>query len=206
MDAAGVASAHVHATSMGGMVGITFAGKYPNRTRSVVISCSLARPGTAGRMKIGIWRELASTQGLGSRMLAEILALDAVSPTFLAQVGDDLITGIQQALVDRNDPAAFDAILSAFEVADVSDWLSKIRAPVLVIGGDLDSMTPWDQGPDGLGQTAIAAATRAETYVIKGAGHSTLFEAPDRHFERVRDFFRSNAGSPHHGGQVGAAA
>lgn len=206
MDALGVASAHVHATSMGGMVGITFAGKYPERTRSAVISCSLARLGTAGRMKVAIWRELARSQGLGSTMLAQILALDAVSASFISQAGDGLVAGIQEALVERNDPEAFDASLNAFAVADASEWLSKIAAPVLVIGGDLDSMTPWDQGSDGLGQAAIAAATGADTYVIKGAGHSTLFEAADEHFERVRDFFRSNASSEQHDGQIGATA
>ena len=159
MNVVGTETAHVHATSMGGMAGITFAGKYPARTRSAVISCSLARLGAAGQMRIAIWRELARTQGLGSAMLAQILALDAVSAGFISQAGDGLVAGIQEALVERNDPEAFDASLDAFAVADVSQWLSKITAPVLVIGGDLDSMTPWDQGADGLGQEAIAAAT-----------------------------------------------
>jgi len=39
LDALGVDRAHVHGTSMGGMIAIVFAGKYPERTRSVVINC-----------------------------------------------------------------------------------------------------------------------------------------------------------------------
>jgi 3-oxoadipate enol-lactonase len=206
MEAAGAESAHVHATSMGGMVGIVFGGKYPKKTRSLVISCSLARPGSASRMKLAIWKELAKTQGLDSPMLAQILALDAVSAAFISQAGEGLVAGIQEAMLERNDPASFDASLDAFAAADVSEWLSKITAPTLVIGGDLDSMTPWDQGPDGVGQAAIASATGAETYVIKGAGHSTLFEAADEHYERVREFFLSNSSSEQPDGRIGATA
>ncbi len=32
---------------------------------------------------------------------------------------------------------------------------AKITSPALVLGGDEDIMTPWDQGPNGVGQEAI---------------------------------------------------
>ena len=38
---------------------------------------------------------------------------------------------------------------------DIRGWLPKITSPALVLGGDEDLMTPWDQGPDGAGQEAI---------------------------------------------------
>ena len=40
--------AHVHGTSMGGMIAIVFAGKYPERTTSVVINCAAAKLGITG--------------------------------------------------------------------------------------------------------------------------------------------------------------
>ena len=43
-------AAHVHGTSMGGMIAIVFAGKYPERTTSVVINCAAAKLGMAGRL------------------------------------------------------------------------------------------------------------------------------------------------------------
>ena len=207
LDAAGITSAHVHATSMGGMVGMTFAAKYPERTRSLVVSCSLARPGTAARIKFGIWQELLRTQGVGSRMLVEILTVDAVSPAFLSMAGPGMVDDFQAAFIERNTEASFMAALEVFRDADLTDALGKIKAPVLVIGGDLDSVTPWDQGSDGLGQAAIAEKTGAEVYVIKGAGHSTLFEAPDEHFSQVASFFDTHA-SPdgRRGDEVGASA
>ena len=45
MDALGIDAAHVHGTSMGGMIAIVFAGKYPERTTSVVINCAAAKLG-----------------------------------------------------------------------------------------------------------------------------------------------------------------
>ena len=45
MDALGIDQAHVHGTSMGGMIAIVFAGKYPDRTTSVVINCAAAKLG-----------------------------------------------------------------------------------------------------------------------------------------------------------------
>src|SRR5207249_9934365 len=60
-------------------------------------------------------------------------------------------------------------------------------------------MTPWDQGPGGVGQEGIYQGIRgAEKHVIAGAGHSTLFDATDEHNRVVLEFFRrhSRAGAP----------
>ena len=45
MDASAIDQAHIHGTSMGGMIATVFAGKYPERTTSVVINCAAATPG-----------------------------------------------------------------------------------------------------------------------------------------------------------------
>ena len=73
---------------------------------------------------------------------------------------------------------------------DLTPWLPKITSPALVIGGDEDLMTPWDQGPNGGGQQAIyEGIPGAEKHVIAGAGHSTIFDATDEHVRVVIDFF-----------------
>ena len=73
---------------------------------------------------------------------------------------------------------------------DLRPWLPRITSPALVLGGDEDIMTPWDQGPDGAGQQAIAdGIPGAETHVVRGANHSTIFDSTDEHNRVVIDFF-----------------
>ena len=64
LDALGIAEAHVHGTSMGGMIAIVFAGKYPERTTSVVINCAAAKLGRSGPARL---QELDRHRDAGSR-------------------------------------------------------------------------------------------------------------------------------------------
>ena len=60
LDALGISEAHVHGTSMGGMIAIVFAGKYPERTASVVINCAAAKLGRSGRLVFKNWIDIAT--------------------------------------------------------------------------------------------------------------------------------------------------
>ena len=71
LDALDFPSAHIHGTSMG-QVAATFAGKYPERARSVVINCAAARLGASGRLLFKNWIDIVDLDpaGTGSRILA----------------------------------------------------------------------------------------------------------------------------------------
>jgi hypothetical protein len=80
------------------------------------------------------------------------------------------IDSIQQIMRDSNSLEVFTAACQAMCDMDIRDWLPKISSPALVLGGDEDLMTPWDQGPDGAGQDAIyEAIPNAEKHVIRGS-------------------------------------
>jgi pimeloyl-ACP methyl ester carboxylesterase len=193
LDALDVPEAHVHGTSMGGMIAIVFAGKYPERTTSVVINCAAAKLGTSGRLVFKNWIDIAELDpaGPGSRILAELIAWQALSKRFLeTPEGIAAIDTIQQILRDSNRVEVFTAACRAMCEMDVSAWLPRIAAPALVLGGDEDLMTPWDQGPGGAGQQAIVdGIPNAEKHVIRGSNHSTLFDNTDEHVRVVIDFF-----------------
>ncbi len=193
MDALEIEQAHVHGTSMGGAIAIVFAGKYSERTASVVINCAAAKLGRAGRLVFRNWIDITrlDPEGPGSRTLAELIAWEAFSKAFLER--DDApaaIDNIQRILRESNDVEVFTAACQALCDMDVTGWLPKIMAPALVLGGDEDVMTPWDQGPGGAGQEAIYRGIRgAEKYVIRGSGHSTIFDNAEEHNRVVADFF-----------------
>jgi 3-oxoadipate enol-lactonase len=193
LDALEIDEAHVHGTSMGGMIAIVFAGKYPERTTSVVINCAAAKLGHSGRLVFKNWIDIAEmdSDGPGSRILAELIAWQALSRSFLeAPEGVAAIDTIQQILRDSNRVEVFTAACRAMCEMDIRGWLPKIQAPALVLGGDEDLMTPWDQGPDGAGQEAIyKGIPGAEKHVIRGSNHSTLFDNTEEHVRVVLDFF-----------------
>ncbi len=194
LTALGIDQAHVHGTSMGGMVATVFAGKYPQRTTSVVINCAAAKLGRMGRLIFKNWIDIARMDPAGpaSRILAELITWQAVSKQFLESPQAAGVTDqIQQILRDSNTLDGATASWQAIIDMDLRPWLPKITSPALVLGGDEDIMTPWDQGPGGAGQQAIYEGIRgAEKYVIKGGGHSTLFDSTDEHNRAVIDFFK----------------
>jgi 3-oxoadipate enol-lactonase len=193
LDALGLEKAHVHGTSMGGMIAIVVAGKYPERTTSVVINCAAAKLGAAGRLIFKNWIDIAhlDPDGPGSRLLAELITWQALSKRFLDEQDEaELATTIQTILRDSNDVEVFTAACQAMCDMDLRPWLGRITSPALVLGGDEDLMTPWDQGPDGAGQQAIAdGIAGAETHVLRGSNHSTIFDATAEHARVVGDFF-----------------
>jgi pimeloyl-ACP methyl ester carboxylesterase len=194
LDALGFGEAHVHGTSMGGMIAIVFAGKYPERTTSVVINCAAAKLGRAGRLVFKNWIDIAQLDpdGPGSRILAELIAWQALSRSFLeTPEGVAAIDTIQQILRDSNRLEVFSAACQAMCDMDLTGWLPKITSPALVLGGDEDNlMTPWDQGPAGAGQQAIyEGIPSAEKHVIPGSNHSTIFDNTEEHVRVVIEFF-----------------
>jgi len=199
MDALDLTEAHVHGTSMGGMIAIVFAAKYPERTTSVVINCAAAKLGQAGRLIFKNWIDIARLDpaGPGSRVLAELIAWQALSKAFLeTPEGVAAIDTIQQILRDSNRIEVFTAACQAMCDMDLRPYLPRIGSPALVLGGDEDLMTPWDQGPGGAGQEAIhAGIPGAAKHVIAGSGHSTIFDNTAEHNRVVIEFFRSHGRS-----------
>lgn len=191
LDALELDKAHIHGTSMGGMVAIVAAGKYPDRCHSVVINCAAAKLGKSGQLIFQNWIDLIRLEGVGSRTLAELISWQALSRAYLeTKEGREGIDVIQQILTDANEPYVMTAACQAMIDMDLRDWVRQISSPTLVIGGDQDIMTPWDQGPNGAGQQWIADnLANGETYVIAGSNHSTLFDGTEEHCRAVADFF-----------------
>jgi 3-oxoadipate enol-lactonase len=181
LDAIGVARTHVHGTSMGGMVAIRLAAKYPEKIDGLVIDCAAAKCDRMTRYRLEVWKALAQAYGMGSRELAVEIATQALSRTFLDSPRGPETVEVIQGVLERNcSVEVFCAACDAMIEMDLTDDCRAIRAPTLVMDGDQDILTPLDQGPDGVGNRLIAELIPgAELYVIEGSGHTNLMEAPE---------------------------
>ena len=198
LDAYGIQRAHIHGTSMGGMIAQTFAGKYPQRTISVIINCSAAKLGVTGRLIFKNWIDIVNMDplGPGSRLLAELIAWQGLNKAYLADPANaGAVDHIQKILTDSNTTEVFTKACLAMNEMDLTPWLAKISSPALVIGGDEDIMTPWDQGPGGVGQQGIYDGIKGcEKYLIKGGGHSNPFDSTEEYNRTILAFLLKHKG------------
>ena len=192
MDHLGVRTAHIHGTSMGGMVAQQFAAKYPDRVQRLIINCSAAKLDYAGVLTFRGWIDIAERLGVGSRTLAELIAIQALSRRFLdSSEGHGAVDMIQEILQNSNRVDVFKLACQAMIDVDLRPLLQKITAPTLVIGGDEDMMTPWQQAGSGAGQDYLAQHIQgAKKYVIKGSSHSTLFDGTEENCRVVEAFLK----------------
>lgn len=198
LDALEVPAAHIHGTSMGGMVAQTFAAKYPERTKTLIVNSSAAKLGESSKLILKNWVDIVriDPEGLGSRLLAELLAWQCFSRAYMEGPNvEEAIDGIATAMRDGNEVEIFASACEVIAAMDTTPFLAQIASPTLVLGGDEDVMTPWDQGPAGVGQQGIfEAIPGAKREIIEGAGHVTIWECPELHAQLVRDFCASHSG------------
>lgn len=192
LDHIEVEKAHVHGTSMGGMVAIPLAGKYPDKVDGLVLDCTAAKSDFMCRARFEIWKELAQAHGMGGRPLALELATQALSREFLdTDEGPKTIEVIQGVLERNCTVSVFSAACDAMSEMDLTPYLPQIQSPTLVMDGDQDILTPLDQGPQGAGNRYIAEQIpNAELYVIPGVGHTNLMEVPELSVEVVTEFLQ----------------
>jgi pimeloyl-ACP methyl ester carboxylesterase len=191
LDALDIGKAHIHGTSMGGAVAIRFAASYPDKTDRLVLNCATAKQDFAARAATRTWIDIARAFGVGSAQLTDAIAFQCVTRTFLSSPagGQPFLDGMAKMLGEANSPHVFIAACEAISAMDLRPLLPQIAAPTLVIGGDQDIRTPWVSGADGAGQDYLARhIAGARRYVIEGAGHSTLLEAPEENCRAVIDF------------------
>ena len=188
LDALEVERAHVHGTSMGGMVAIPFAAKYPDRVHGLVLSCSLAAYDEAARLNKRVWHAISKAYGKGEEFL-DLLVFQLFSRPFIEseRIGEarELVAKLVSS---QTSPEVFDQITKAIESADLVPLLETITSPTLVVGGRFDIMTPIDMGPSGAGSRVIAERIPGAEFVTLDAGHTFLIEQPEESCALIAGF------------------
>jgi len=138
MDAAGVTRCHWVGLSMGGMIGQTFALKYPGMFQTLTLADTTSRYPTGAE---AVWADrikLAETQGMKA-LVDPTLARWFTEP--YRKAGGKRLAEIGR-LVEATPVAGYVGCCQALPKIDVTARLKEIRCPVLVIVGEEDMATP----------------------------------------------------------------
>ena len=167
--------AHIIGASLGGHVAQEFAIIYPEMTASLVLMCTFSKPDhylqSIGRFWIG------AIEKIGHAYLCEEIMHWAYSRTFFETQRQKLDSARQKLreMEDTYNVRGFQWKAEAGIDADTRDRLDKIKAPTLVMAGELDYFVP----PSLSEQQLARSINRSQFVVIKDAAHAFFDEKSD---------------------------
>ena len=176
MDAAGIATASVCGTSLGGMVGMTLASKAPDRVQALILACA------SPAMDPAVWAQrLAVIRSEGLAAIADMVLERFFSASFRDQ-HPDVVETVRAGMIAQS-PIGYSGCGAAIRDMALLERLPAIRAPTLVVTGAKDVATPFA----GHGERIIAAIPGSRHVEVEGA-HLPSLEAPGALARAVRDF------------------
>ena len=157
--------------SMGGVVAGRFAGTYPERVRSLVMSCSFwggAKPkgevlGSGYQARLDSLNSLTAEE-YGQKRARAMMAKNAQRDVI------DLAADI----ASETRPDGFEAAARLLQETDNRDLLKTLNIPVTVISGELDPVITEETT-----ETFAGLFPNATRVSIEGAGHGPYLEAPE---------------------------
>jgi pimeloyl-ACP methyl ester carboxylesterase len=188
LDAGEVESAHVHGTSMGGMIAQHLALTHRDRVRSLILSATT--PG--GVLGQPPWRLLLATALrpiVGSRRTMGIVAPMLYSEHTRNAAPERVKADLRIRLENATGPKTTLAQMAAIARHDTRERLDDLGGmPVTVIHGDKDVLVPPSHG-----QALADGVPGSELVVLEGAAHVLatdnehgLAAAVHGHFDRCR--------------------
>jgi 3-oxoadipate enol-lactonase len=181
LDALGIADQVALAgIAVGSAIALHFAARYPERTSAVAVG-SPATGITPDRRAAALER-LVQIEAGGMAVAVENAMLNGYAPELR---GDVKRFERFRARWLGNDPASYAAIWRMLANADMQDELSRLRCPVLVIGGSLDRVRP-----PALAE-AVAKTIPGARFVEIRTGHYMAVQTPDLIADCIDEYLRN---------------
>lgn len=169
LDTQGVKDPHFVGLSMGGMIGMTFALKYPGVFRSLVLCDTTSRYPAEAR---SIWTDrIKLATGQGMEPLVQPTLRRWFTEPYL-QKGGPVVDKVAQMI--RSTPVpGYVGCCHAIPMIDVTARLAEIGCPIQVIVGEQDAGTPV-----AMAQEIHHAVPNSELVIIPDASHLSNMEQP----------------------------
>ena len=185
MDGLNIKRSHVLGHSMGGMIAMEFAFRYPGRLEKLVLACTSAGTGRTRFDPISSWSFISRADAAGANFKAMQYAW-----SFSTQFSRDS-QAVEELIAGEDDPSdampadAFDRQSEAYLAHDALDRLHQIKAETLVLAAEQDRLTPpW------LGREIADAIPGASFHLIEGDGasHAVFLERPGDYNKPILEF------------------
>jgi pimeloyl-ACP methyl ester carboxylesterase len=178
VDAAGAGKARLIGHSMGSLIALETAARYPAKVTRLDLM------GTAATMTVG--PDLLSSAQANDHAAIDMVSIWGLG--FQAELGGSLAPGLwmhggAQRVLEASRPGVLYADLNACNLyQNALAAAAQITVPVTLILGERDMMTPARAG-----KALAAALTNARTVILPGAGHMMMVERPDEVLAALRD-------------------
>jgi 3-oxoadipate enol-lactonase len=181
LDAEGIESAHVMGASMGGVIAQIIGVLHHERVLSLTLACTACEHHPWRRELLAEWAETVQAGGMGALFPDGMRWL--IGSRLQRRFGV-FVNVLARVLVQTN-PQAFAAQVEAILAMpdDMRNELHTITAPTLVITGSQDTLTPL-----GDAEELAELITTSRLYVLRGAAHGLMAEAPNAFNDAVLKF------------------
>jgi 3-oxoadipate enol-lactonase len=180
LDALGISGKVALAgVAVGGAIALHFAARYPERTSAVAVGSPAT--GIEANRRPAFLERLVKVEAAGMAYAVEASMLTGYAPELR---GDLKRFERFRARWLGNDPASYATISRMLAATEMQDELTRLRCPVLVIGGSLDRVRPPAIAE------AVAKAISGARYVELATGHYMAVQTPDLIFDCVDEFLR----------------
>ena len=172
MDAAGVDAAHVYGVSMGGGIILEMARQQPERVRSLLLGCTLAK--TPGVTRLPWWlRALVHLPYPVVYKLATMRKPDNPFPYGTQAPADKVerdVEVVAACVGSKRTSVAQTRAIGAYAIEETE--VQALRMPALVLHGDEDSAVPYEAGV-----RLHELIAHSELVTLHGAGHNYFVAA-----------------------------
>lgn len=188
LDALGIESAHVLGISMGGMVAQDLVLARPERVRTLTLGCTYAGGPRSQITEPATIQRLLAAQATGDPEVILRAGFEInVSPAYAAQPGAWEAFRAAALSVRAPLPVIFEQ-MRATATHDTSARLGEVRAPTLVVHGDLDAMLTVENG-----RVIAELIPQARLEIFEGVGHLFWLERSQEAGRLIGDHARSGA-------------
>lgn len=167
--------------SMGGSIVLDYAATHPERVRAVVAVGAPIELPDAGKEAMTTRAETVLMQGM--QAVVETVATAGLSQTYRDANPDEFQSFV--TLLEANNPTGYAGQCQALVTMDLTGKLRSIKAPTLLVAGDLDLVSP-----PATNEATAEAIPNSRFVPVEGAAHILPWDNPDAILAAAVPFLR----------------